>query len=61
MKNELISSSSTNDVNQNHFIMAQVKTIDTMKDLPSVLLLQIENNEQIEKDKQLENLNNQGN
>lgn len=61
MKNELISSSSTNDINQNHFIMAQVKTIDTMKDLPSVLLLQIENNEQIEKDKQLENLNNRGN
>lgn len=60
MKNSLISSSSMSNVNENHFLMAQVKTIDAMKDLPSVLISQLEKDEQIEKDKQLEKLN-QGN
>ncbi len=48
------------DKDSNHFIMAQLKTLDTMKKLPTVIALEIEQELKIEEDSKKAQLNKQG-
>ena len=50
----------THDKDSNHFIMAQLKTLETMKNLPTVIASQIEQELKIEEDSIKHNTNIKG-
>ncbi len=48
---DLLQQASPQDMEANHFVMGQLKTLDTMKVLPSIVAGQIANQIRIEEDK----------
>ena len=59
-KQDLLQGVNPRDKDSNHFIMAQLKTLDTMKNIPTVIALNIEQELKIEEDSIKHNINLKG-